>query len=54
MQIIISGLRNIKLTKLEILGSHSRRGDCFDNAYIELFFSQLKTEKFERSQKNLS
>ncbi|WP_085979470.1 IS3 family transposase [Paenibacillus curdlanolyticus] len=26
-------------------GSHSRRGNCFDNACIESFFSHLKTEK---------
>ncbi len=25
--------------------SHSRRGNCFDNACIESFFSHLKTEK---------
>ncbi len=36
---------NRKLTKLGILGSHSRRGNCFDNACIESFFSHLKTEK---------
>lgn len=36
---------NNKLTKLGILGSHSRRGNCFDNACIESFFSHLKTEK---------
>ena len=36
---------NRKLKKLEILGSHSRRGNCFDNACIESFFSHLKTEK---------
>lgn len=36
---------NRKLTNLGILGSHSRRGNCFDNACIESFFSHLKTEK---------
>ncbi|WDH85107.1 IS3 family transposase [Paenibacillus urinalis] len=36
---------NSKLTKLGIVGSHSRRGNCFDNACIESFFSHLKTEK---------
>ena len=34
-----------KITKLGILGSHSRRGNCHDNACIESFFSHLKTEK---------
>lgn len=28
-----------------LTGSHSRRGNCFDNACIESFFSHLKTEK---------
>jgi putative transposase len=28
-----------------LVGSHSRRGNCFDNACIESFFSHLKTEK---------
>ena len=27
------------------VGSHSRRGNCFDNACIESFFSHLKTKK---------
>jgi putative transposase len=36
---------NRKLTMLGMLGSHSRRGNCFDNACIESFFSHLKTEK---------
>ncbi|WP_427037271.1 IS3 family transposase, partial [Cytobacillus pseudoceanisediminis] len=30
---------------LQIIGSHSRRGNCHDNACIECFFSHLKTEK---------
>lgn len=33
-----------KLLKLNLLGSHSRRGNCLDNACIESFFSHLKTE----------
>lgn len=33
------------LKKLNIQGSHSRRGNCHDNACIECFFSHLKTEK---------
>lgn len=33
------------LSKMKIQGSHSRRGNCFDNACIESFFSHLKTEK---------
>lgn len=28
-----------------LVGSHSRRGNCYDNACIESFFSHLKTEK---------
>ncbi|WP_373426109.1 IS3 family transposase [Paenibacillus radicibacter] len=36
---------NSKLTRLGIIGSHSRRGNCYDNACIESFFSHLKTEK---------
>ncbi|MNI14205.1 Integrase core domain protein [compost metagenome] len=36
---------NRKLKGLGILGSHSRRGNCLDNACIESFFSHLKTEK---------
>lgn len=31
--------------KMNIQGSHSRRGNCHDNACIECFFSHLKTEK---------
>ncbi|MFB7142947.1 IS3 family transposase, partial [Gottfriedia sp. NPDC056225] len=31
--------------KIKIQGSHSRRGNCYDNACIESFFSHLKTEK---------
>lgn len=33
------------LEEKELIGSHSRRGNCFDNACIESFFSHLKTEK---------
>lgn len=36
---------NNKLTRLGIVGSHSKRGNCFDNACIESFFSHLKAEK---------
>lgn len=28
-----------------LTGSHSRRGNCYDNACVESFFSHLKTEK---------
>lgn len=40
------------LTEKKLTGSHSRRGNCFDNACVESFFSHLKTEKlyFERPQ----
>jgi putative transposase len=34
-----------QLKELKIQGSHSRRGNCHDNACIESFFSHLKTEK---------
>ncbi len=34
-----------QLERLGFIGSHSRRGNCFDNACIESFFSHLKTEK---------
>jgi putative transposase len=34
-----------QLQELKIQGSHSRRGNCHDNACIESFFSHLKTEK---------
>ncbi|WP_434954064.1 IS3 family transposase, partial [Paenibacillus polymyxa] len=36
---------NRKLKRLGMFGSHSRRGNCLDNACIESFFSHLKTEK---------
>lgn len=36
---------NQKLEQYGLLGSHSRRGNCLDNACIESFFSHLKTEK---------
>jgi len=35
-----------KLSRLKITGSHSRKGNCIDNACIESFFSHLKTELF--------
>ena len=34
------------IEKLGITGSHSRKGNCLDNACIESFFSHLKTEAF--------
>jgi len=33
------------LEEQKLTGSHSRRGNCFDNACIESFFSHLKSEK---------
>ncbi|WP_201782149.1 IS3 family transposase, partial [Paenibacillus xylanivorans] len=33
------------LEEKKLTGSHSRRGNCYDNACIESFFSHLKTEK---------
>jgi Transposase and inactivated derivatives len=35
-----------KLTTLKLYGSHSRKGNCLDNAAMESFFSHLKTEAF--------
>ncbi|MFE3977296.1 MULTISPECIES: IS3 family transposase [unclassified Peribacillus] len=34
-----------QVKELGLQGSHSRRGNCHDNACIESFFSHLKTEK---------
>lgn len=34
------------LMEKHIQGSHSRRGNCLDNAQMESFFSHLKTETF--------
>ncbi|MBA4493924.1 IS3 family transposase [Paenactinomyces guangxiensis] len=33
-----------KLEQLGMVGSHSRKGNCLDNACIESFFSHLKSE----------
>lgn len=35
-----------RLMMLELAGSHSRKGNCLDNACLESFFSHLKTETF--------
>ena len=35
-----------QLEKLQIQGSHSRKGSCLDNACVESFFSHLKAEVF--------
>ena len=35
-----------ELNRLEVIGSHSKRGNCLDNAAMESFFSHLKTEGF--------
>lgn len=37
-----------RLTKHGLRASMSRRGDCWDNAVVESFFSSLKTELFAR------
>ncbi|WP_146217236.1 hypothetical protein [Paenibacillus taichungensis] len=34
-----------RLEALGVKGSYSRKATCLDNAYIEPFFSHLKTEK---------
>ena len=39
-----------RLGSLQILGSHSRKGNCLDNACAESFFSHLKTELFTDNQ----
>ncbi len=41
---------NQRLKKLGVTGSHSRKGNCLDNACIESFFSHLKTETLYFSQ----
>jgi len=35
-----------RLGELQLVGSHSRKGNCLDNACMESFFSHLKTETF--------
>jgi transposase InsO family protein len=35
-----------RLGTLQLQGSHSRKGNCLDNACVESFFSHLKTEAF--------
>ncbi len=39
-----SRLYNKKLEEFGMIGSHSRKGNCLDNACIESFFSHLKSE----------
>ena len=39
-----------RLGSLQILGSHSRKGNCLDNACAESFFSHLNTELFTDNQ----
>lgn len=39
-----SSVYNKRLEELGMVGSHSRKGNCLDNACIESFFSHLKTE----------
>ncbi|WP_396398882.1 IS3 family transposase [Cytobacillus sp. AMY 15.2] len=40
-----SKLYSSRLEDYSIKGSHSRKGNCLDNACVESFFSHLKTEK---------
>ncbi|MEH7081366.1 IS3 family transposase [Neobacillus drentensis] len=40
-----SKVYNNRLEEYSIKGSHSRKGNCLDNACVESFFSHLKTEK---------
>jgi transposase InsO family protein len=48
---------NSRLEAYQVKGSHSRKGNCLDNACIESFFSHLKTEKLYmtecKSEENL-
>jgi len=46
-----SGHYKQKLQLMGIQGSHSRKGNCLDNACIESFFSHLKTEALPRKRK---
>ena len=39
-------LYQVELERLGLRGSHSRRGNCLDNACMESFISHLKTEAF--------
>lgn len=39
-----------RLTRLEIVQSMSRSGNCYDNAYAETFFHSLKVELTHRTQ----
>jgi putative transposase len=41
---------NQRIERLGLMGSHSRKGNCLDNACIESFFSHLKTETLYFSQ----
>ncbi|WP_245917531.1 IS3 family transposase [Bacillus canaveralius] len=47
-----SKLYNNRLEAYGIKGRHSRKGNCLDNAYVESFFSHLKTEKLYMEQCN--
>ncbi|WP_152397090.1 IS3 family transposase [Paenibacillus guangzhouensis] len=40
------------LADRKLVGSHSRRGNCFDNACVESFFSHLKAEKLHLVKPN--
>lgn len=41
-----------KLNEYQITGSHSRKGNCWDNACIESFFSTLKSESIKLIRPN--
>ncbi|SDX61228.1 Transposase InsO and inactivated derivatives [Marininema mesophilum] len=41
-----------RLEAYGMVGSHSRRGNCFDNASMESFFSHLKSEKIYLERPN--
>lgn len=42
-----SGLFQAELARMRARGSMSRKGDCWDNAVVESFFSSLKRELYE-------
>jgi len=46
-----NAFRNL-IEEHEVLPSMSRKGNCYDNAYVESFFASLKKERIYRSKYN--
>jgi transposase InsO family protein len=44
-----SGLFQAELARMRARGSMSRKGDCWDNAVVESFFSSLKRELMDEN-----